>query len=530
MRSDLYYFQCEATSMTAKKCEDIYKLFFNLHKNGFTKPEMIVEYAKKLRGMSFADVKNLGLAVDLPEKDYADKKRKGGLGNFLEEHYFGYTANSDSRPDFPEAGLELKVSPVERGKNRQKQEVLKAGERLVLSMIPNDGPLPDELTDSHLVDKVLDILLISYLRDRKAESNLDQIITMVNRMQISGEDLEIIKEDYRTIARMVQEGRAHELSEGMTNYLGACTKGATAEKSLRAQFYPLVREDGTQEYIPAKSRAFSLKQSFMTAMVQKFEAQQVEEDALLSSADQLKEKSFEEYVLELLRPYNGQTTEELHAGYGQGLSTRAKNYHAALVARLLGSKTGSLAEFDKANIKVKTIKLGEDGTLKEHLKLQEVDFMHLHSEQEWEESAWYELLTETRFLFTVFKEDSSGHATLRGAFFWSMPPQDIGGEEYGSGQSTAYSYWCHSKKLLREGVELTTRGNTVSNNFMNAADHSVSHLRPSAQKAAYRFTDGRPPKGKLSDSRLLPDGQRMTKQAFWINNKYLEPVARSKGF
>ena len=51
------------------------------------------------------------------------------------------------------------------------------------------------------------------------------------------DDLKIIEEDYKTIIDKIAEGKAHELSESDTMYLGACTKGATAEKSTVPQYY-----------------------------------------------------------------------------------------------------------------------------------------------------------------------------------------------------------------------------------------------------------------------------------------------------
>ena len=44
---------------------------------------------------------------------YANKFRTGGLGNLLEEVYFGYKANSEQEADFPQAGVELKTTPYE---------------------------------------------------------------------------------------------------------------------------------------------------------------------------------------------------------------------------------------------------------------------------------------------------------------------------------------------------------------------------------------------------------------------------------
>ena len=45
----------------------------------------------------------------------------------------------------------------------------------------------------------------------------------------------IIKKDWELINQKIKDGKAHELSEGDTFYLGACTKGSTAAKSLRKQ-------------------------------------------------------------------------------------------------------------------------------------------------------------------------------------------------------------------------------------------------------------------------------------------------------
>ena len=36
---------------------------------------------------------------------------KGAIGSVIEESWYGYSPNSESEPDFPEAGVELKVTP-----------------------------------------------------------------------------------------------------------------------------------------------------------------------------------------------------------------------------------------------------------------------------------------------------------------------------------------------------------------------------------------------------------------------------------
>ena len=123
-------------------------------------PKSIEEYGKKLIGYTFQDVldgkvESTGV-VSEATFEYGNKKRKGGLGNLLEEVYFGYKVNSESEPDFPEAGVELKATPYELTKKNEDR----AGERLVLSMINYNVPIENTLYDSHLWHKCRLLLLV----------------------------------------------------------------------------------------------------------------------------------------------------------------------------------------------------------------------------------------------------------------------------------------------------------------------------------------------------------------------------------
>lgn len=54
-----------------------------------TDPKSIEQYAQRLIGHTFNDVKKWELPrVVKEELFYEDKSRKGGLGNFIEEHLF----------------------------------------------------------------------------------------------------------------------------------------------------------------------------------------------------------------------------------------------------------------------------------------------------------------------------------------------------------------------------------------------------------------------------------------------------------
>lgn len=218
-----------------------------------TNPQSIEEYAKKLIGHTFNEIDKWNLHSELnADMFYNNKSRKGGLGNFIEEKYFGYRANSDSQADFNEAGVELKVTPYEIKKSGK----LCAGERLVLSMISYENEVESDFYKSHVWDKCKLMLLIYYLRDKSLADNMDYRIDYAQLFQLPENDMEIILNDYKIITDKIKAGKAHELSESDTMYLGACTKGSTAAKSLVTQYY--------NQDVKAKKRAFCLKNSYMT--------------------------------------------------------------------------------------------------------------------------------------------------------------------------------------------------------------------------------------------------------------------------
>lgn len=119
-----------------------------------TNPIKILEYAQKLIGLRFLDIleQNIKNSKQYNFNEeievYNNPRKKGSLGNLLEEHYFFYKPNNSPEPDFEKAGVELKTTPYEKTKKG-----LRAGERLVISMIPNNEPIDTEFKGSHLEKK-----------------------------------------------------------------------------------------------------------------------------------------------------------------------------------------------------------------------------------------------------------------------------------------------------------------------------------------------------------------------------------------
>lgn len=466
----------------------------------------ILNYAQKLIGMSFNELLQTASASEEKREQwqtlYGNPKRKGGLGNLLEEVYFQYQANSDSRSDFHEVGLELKLTPYERS---VKQE-LRVAERLVLSMIDYTQAVEKDLLSSHLWEKIAQILLIFYLRNRALASKLDQTIDYVSIFTPSEADLLIIAEDYRKIISKIEQGLAHELSEGDTLYLAACTKGATAAKSLAPQFY--------NKSVKAKKRAFSFKTSYMSAVLRQIASRQTEElDTILKSPELLKNSSFEDYVLQKLTPYIGKSDKELSEEIFEEKYSGNKAQWITLAYRMLGIKTGRAEEFVKANIAIKAIRLEEDGTMNESLSFAPFKFKELAKET-WPQSSFRRYFEETKFLFIVYQKQAGSDAYIfTRAKFWNMPLADLDGD--------AKRGWRAIVSKIKKGIIFTHSKGRILNDLPTSKDNRIIHIRPHAVKAAYQLKDGTTRGNITRDANLLPDGQYMTNQSFWLNGTFV---------
>ncbi|MDO4807462.1 MAG: Sau3AI family type II restriction endonuclease, partial [Coriobacteriales bacterium] len=430
-------------------------------------PEQIVARAAQLEGMTFRDVLDLGIYPDGVVREYNSRRYKGGMGNLLEERFFGYRANSDREPDFAEAGVELKATCVDELRDGR----LSAGERLVLTMIAYDEPVADSLYESHLWHKCRRMLLVWYLRDRSKDP-YDQRILFTLMFTPPEGDLRVMEEDYRTIAGLVREGRADELSESLTTYLGACTKGATRARSMRDQ--PV--------YAPgrmARARAFSLKRSYMDYVLHHYVMGAPEAEAVVKDPRELQRQSLFEYVTATINRHAGRTDRELCQMLGLEY-TGNKAQWTTIAYRMLGIRGDRAAEFEKAGIRVRTLRPEQDGRrLVESSPVLNVDFLALSAEEDWEDSALRELLIDMRYLLVVFQKGAGGDAVLRGCKMWAMPEGTLDGP--------VRECWQRTRDAVRRGVTLTRRVGktgkvTYANDLPSISDHLVAHVRPRAAR------------------------------------------------
>ena len=451
-----------------------------------TSADSIIDFAKQLKNQTLRQA----CGEEIEKHGY---KGKGNFGQILEKFYFGYEPNSDAEPDFKEAGIELKSSPLKTLRNGE----FRSKERLVLNIINYLEVHKEDFETSSFWKKNAHLLLVFYLHDKDLDL-LDYIIKLVDGWKYPNEDLTIIQRDWEFINQKIKEGKAHELSEGDTFYLGACTKGSTALKSFRDQ--PFNKEK-------AKQRAYSLKQGYVNHII----ANIAQEEAavygkIIERPEILEEvRSIEEIVILKFHPFYGKSAEQIEQELGLELNQKAKSYFANLTNAILGIELGKkIEEFEKADIQVKTIRLKENNLPKEDISFPTFEYQEL-VEADWEDSDFKNIL-ESKFFF-VFYQFEGENLILRKVKFWNMPHSDI---------LEAKSVWEEMVKTVSNGEivkEVTDKG-IRKTNFPKKTENRVSHVRPHARNAADTY--------ELPVADKLTGLTEFTKQCFWLNASYVK--------
>lgn len=467
-------------------------------------PQSIFDYTARLIGHSLKSL--LG-----DEVARQHRKGKGGLGQMVEELFFGYKVNSNPEADFADAHLELKCTPLKRsGKNNE----LTIKERLVCTMIDYAEIATTAFDDSHLIAKCRLMLLLFYLYTRDRDICEYEFIYRV-LWQLPEKDLILIKRDYETIAEKVRKGQAHLISEGDTLYLGACRKGQKGDSPQPQPF----------SEIKAFRRAFSLKPSYMRYVLQHVVGsadgsysnyRRLGNAAFeLTDAKALQSESFEDIILRRFSPYYGLNYVEICDRLGVAPYQSKSKY--ADVSNLIASEKKSKRisaseEFLKSGIILKTVRLRANGMPKESMAFKNIDYCEVFENDSWPDSEAYEIFT-SRFMFVVFTpsdgeiffEDRTGKIireqsyVLSKVFFWTMPAEDL---------ENARAYW----KSIRRAVI----GNKIElGSFWSISDDRDFHVRPKAQT-------------KIKSIAVNPNGGYCEKFCYWMNARYVKQIIDSE--
>lgn len=456
--------------------------------------ESIEEYARRLLNKSLSNIN-----MSSKESKFNNEKSKGRLGQVVEEEYFGYKVNSRQEADFKEVGVELKVCPLKNITKKSKSNSMReqlgysAKERIVLSIIDYFKLNEESWENNSIMQKCKELLLMFYMNEKDIPKE-ELIFKIISLWSPSEKDIKIIEKDWNIIANKVKAGRAHEISEGDTMYLGACTKGSTAEKSKRAQ---------PNSEIMAQQRAFSYKRQYVDYIIdellEKEQYRKVEASKSLSDDNIL----FDEKIYNIFNGILNKSVSEIMSIYSINRERKAKNFIRLVVddvcKAVFGDKLENFEEFKKASIELKTIVLKPNGMPKESMSFEQIDYCEIVNE-EWESSTIKDKFENKKHLWVIFKskinfekqsELSLDDIILDKVMFWNMPISDLEG--------SMYRVWLDTVDKIKK---------VKYESFTKISDNEIAHIRPKARNK--------------EDLIITPQGSYERRKCFWLNAKYIK--------
>jgi len=346
----------------------------------FNTIDELLKYTENIKGHTFRDFdKNGKLEENL-------KRNKGALGQVIEEVFYGYPPNNIAKADFDNLGVELKVTGFIKNKNG----TVSAKERLVLSKIDYNSIVEEKFDFSKLLFKNRKLLIIWYEYE-KGKSPADFVIQNFQLYDMDEHgDIAVIKNDFEIIKQKVITGTAHELSEGLTSYLGAAPKGIN---SLDVTSQPNSGE-------MAMKRAYALKNSYMTGVLRSVK--------FTFEADGTEYKTIEEYVFAQVSKFIGKTQMTIYEElFKDNYKAKIpKNLNKMISDEVIG-KDNELPEknelFSKTNYVIKNIPVNEH-----NYPLERMSFRNLvlsEFEEEWEDSRWKNYFEEITFIVLLYEGD-----------------------------------------------------------------------------------------------------------------------------
>ena len=408
---------------------------------------------------------------------------KGAVGKLVQTYFGMPFEESEERPDFPTASMELKVIPVWR----RRGPLFRSKEATSISMI-DYKKLPTEKWESASVRKKLDsILFVFYEHSLTRRKQGWRVLGTVD-WSPGVDALPILKADWLRVRKLVSERRAHELSEKLSLYLSARRKSSGGKKeSLRAQ---LAGGPG------AKRRAWALKAAFTSGIVTK----------ALTPKDKLGHLPGIGRHADLQKTV---TTAIQRLGRFEGFSLQAvadelklsipvgKSGHATVMRRALGQNTGqpAIQELVEKGIEVHVLRCDEAGRPYEHTSLAPFDWMELARET-WDKSDLLERLETFLFipLFGTYRKQPFRELVVGEPFSWRPSKSEL---------KVIEREWKRFRTEVKNGL--------AYKRLTKASATEIIHVRPHATLKSHRSWA---PNG-------LGGKKQVTICSFWLNRSFL---------
>ena len=262
-----------------------------------------------------------------------------------------------------------------------------------MSKIDYNKIINETFETSHVLGKCEKMLIIWYEYDSNKDPE-DFIITDFQLYDM-GKDKTIFENDFEIIKTKVLEGKAHELSEGDTSYLGACTKARTSKDRTSQPFSEIL----------SKPRAYSLKNAYMTGILREIVKSTPSTYNKKSKYDEF--KTVVEFVKNKLKPYFGKTQLEIleeitNRKYNEKIP---KNISKMISDELIG-KDSELPQknelFTKTSFIIKNLPIQENGKPRERMSFKTIRLSDF--KENWNDSYWKNYFEETTFIIICYKE------------------------------------------------------------------------------------------------------------------------------
>lgn len=273
--------------------------------------------------------------------------------------------------------------------------------------------------------------------------------------------------------------------------------------------------------IGAPRRAWSLKTAYMRILLDEvkrkshhgaycnYELPQTDMVNMFS-VKELRNNSVDDILLERFKKYCGKTYSQICDMLNIEPSSSKSKYF--MISNKIAGK-GSVSnvnkseEFEKSGLTMKTVRVKSNGSIKESMSFENIDYQEVADCGEWTDSRLYELFTN-RFLFVIFRETGNAlqlpdgktepEYKLEKVAFWTMPQEDL---------QVAQQYWHNIRQNVLDN-------HIAPQYFWSIKDNKYFHVRPKAQVA--------------DDMTENPNGGMVQKYCYWFNQKYVKNIIENE--
>lgn len=364
---------------------------------------------------------------------------------------------------------------------------------MVLNIINFNQENLDDFYQSSFYKKNQKILMFFYLYSEEI-LNKDYFIQDFiyhDLREISSQDLEIIKNDWNIIVSKIKEGKAHELSERLTKYLGACPKGNKRDNSLVSQPFSSIK---------AMQRAYSFKPHYLKYLLMKEEYKKK-----LKKLNLKKDDDIVSFILQKIYPFINFNVRELCQKFNINYKTKQKHY--LILTKIFDTKSFSyIEEFLKENIKIRTYTIKSNNVIQEDFPFIVVSPHEFEDNSgiSFYDSELYNYFINTKFIFIGFKKNKNNSTYILKISCFEFPEKYI---------KELKALWNDTKQKFRGDIlfkfKKDKKGNIkISNNLISKKDGHIGHIRPRAQDKNNEY--------------LLPCDKKITRQCFWLNKEFVQ--------